>query len=61
VEVFSKATKAALKNNKYSLLKLEEHLTDIQIEKLSEAKALAPQKILMHAHKEIFRTLLSSA
>ncbi len=49
------AAKAALKNSKYALLKPEETLTDTQIEKLADVKAVAPKLALMHEIKEAFR------
>jgi transposase len=49
--------KEALKNSKYALLKPKEKLTDQQIEKLAEVKAVSPKLALMHHYKERFRKL----
>jgi transposase len=56
-DVSPEAAKAALKNSKYALLKPEEKLTERQIEKLAEVKAVAPKLALMHQSKEAFRAL----
>ncbi len=52
--------KAALKNSKYALLKPEENLSELQIDKLAEVKAVSPKLALMHQHKEAFRALFSN-
>lgn len=54
--VSPEAAQEALKNSKYALLKPEEKLTDTQIEKLADVKAVAPKLALMHEIKEAFRT-----
>jgi transposase len=53
--VTPEGAKAALKNSKYALLKPEETLTDNQVEKLAEVKAVSPKLALMHHYKETFR------
>ena len=53
--VSPEVVKEVLKNSKYALLKPEENLTDTQIEKLAEVKAVAPKLALMHQSKETFR------
>lgn len=52
--------KDALKNSKYALLKPEQNLTDTQIEKLAEVKAISPKLALMHQYKETFRKLFEA-
>jgi transposase len=59
--VSQEVAKAALKNSQYALLKPEAQLTETQIEKLSEVKAVAPKLALMHESKEAFRTLFDAA
>jgi transposase len=54
------AAQAALKNSKYAVLKPEEKLTDKQIEKLAEVKAVAPKLALMHGTKEAFRAVFKA-
>lgn len=54
------AAKAALKNSKYAVLKPEEKLTDKQVEKLAEVKAVAPKLALMHDIKEAFRAVFQA-
>lgn len=51
------AAKAAMKNSKYALLKLEQTLSETQRDKLAEVKAVAPQLAQMHQQKEAFRKL----
>ena len=58
--VSPEAAKETLKNSKYALLKPEEKLTDRQIEKLTEVKAVAPKLALMHEIKEAFRDWFQS-
>jgi len=55
--VSPKVAKEALKNSKYALVKPEATLTDTQIEKLAEVKAVAPKLALMHQAKETFRAV----
>jgi len=43
-----------------ALLKPEDRLTDSQIEKLAEVKAVSPKLALMHQHKEAFRALFDA-
>ena len=54
-DISPETAQAALKNSKYALLKPEETLTDTQVEKLAEVKAVAPKLALMHQAKEAFR------
>ena len=54
------AAKAALKSSKYAVLKPEEKLTDKQIEKLAEVKAVAPKLASMHEIKEAFRAVFEA-
>jgi transposase len=54
------AAKAALKQSKYALLKPENRLTDRQVEKLAEVKAVAPKLAQMHQQKEAFRALFDA-
>lgn len=54
------AAKEALKKSKYALLKPQENLTDKQIEKLAEVKAVSPKLALMHQYKESFRSLFDA-
>ena len=49
--------KAALKNSKYALLKPKDNLTETQVSKLAEVKAVSPKLAQMHHHKEAFRDL----
>lgn len=58
--VSPEVAKAALKNSKYALLKPEETLTDIQVEKLAEVKAVAPKLALMHQVKAAFRGVFAA-
>lgn len=55
--VTPEAAKAALKKSKYALLKPEERLTETQVSKLAEVKAVSPKLAQMHQHKEDFRAL----
>ena len=58
--VTPEAAKAALKQSKYALLKPEDRLTDRQVEKLAEVKAVAPKLAQMHQQKETFRALFDA-
>ena len=58
--VTQEEAKAALKKSKYALLKPEERLTETQVIKLAEVKAVSPKLAQMHQHKEDFRALFDS-
>jgi len=58
--VSPEAAKAVLKNSTYAVLKPEEKLTDKQIEKLAEVKAVAPKLALMLETKEAFRAVFKA-
>lgn len=58
--VSEETAKAALKNSKYALLKPEAKLTDTQIVKLAEVKAVAPKLTLMHALKADFHDVFDA-
>lgn len=58
--VTPEAAQAALKHSQYAVLKPEEKLTEKQIEKLADVKAVAPKLALMHEIKEAFRAVFKA-
>lgn len=60
-EVDKSRIAAALKQNKYALLKPEENLTDKQKDKLEEIREVLPTLAQMHQQKEAFREIFEQA